>query len=91
MSCGVGPRRDSDPVLLWLWHRLATTALIGPLAWKSPYTTSEALKSKKKKKRKKKVLPMLLPKMTKNKKKEENKFYWGKNRSLEKPVRRSLQ
>ena len=30
VSCGVGCRHDSDPVLLWLWCRWATTALIGP-------------------------------------------------------------
>ena len=30
VSCGGGRRRDLDPLLLWLWHRLAATALIGP-------------------------------------------------------------
>ena len=29
-----------------LWHRLAATALIGPLAWEPPYATGAALKSK---------------------------------------------
>ena len=33
MSCGVGRRCGSDLVLLWLWCRLAATALIQPLAW----------------------------------------------------------
>ena len=33
MSCGVDHRCGSDPALLWLWHRLAATAPIGPLAW----------------------------------------------------------
>lgn len=33
MSCGVGCRRGSDLVLLWLWRRLAAVALTGPLAW----------------------------------------------------------
>ena len=28
MSCGVGRRRGSDPVLLWLWCRLAAVAPI---------------------------------------------------------------
>ena len=28
VSCGVGRRRDLDPTLLWLWCRLAATALI---------------------------------------------------------------
>ena len=32
MSCGVGRRRSSDPALLWLWRRLAATALIRSLA-----------------------------------------------------------
>ena len=36
MSCGVGCRRGSDPMLLWLWHRSAATAPIGPLAWEPP-------------------------------------------------------
>ena len=31
----------------WLWCRPAATALIWPLAWKSPYTASVALKKKK--------------------------------------------
>ena len=25
-----------DPTLLWLWHRLAATTPIGPLAWEPP-------------------------------------------------------
>ena len=48
LSCGIGHRRNSDPVLLWLLHRLPATALIQPLAWKLPYTTGAALKRKKK-------------------------------------------
>ena len=43
MSCGVGRRHSSDPALLWLWHRLATTALIRPLAWEPPYAVDSAL------------------------------------------------
>jgi len=39
-----------DPVLLWLWHRLVATALIGPLAWEPPYAAGEALEKAKKKK-----------------------------------------
>ena len=35
---------------MWLWCRLATVALIRPLAWELPYATGAALKSKKKKK-----------------------------------------
>ena len=48
MSCGVGCRQASDPVLLWLWCRLAATALIQPLAWELPYAADEALKGQKK-------------------------------------------
>ena len=48
MSCGVGHRRGSDPVLLWLWHRLGATALIGPLAWGHPYAVGAALEKDKK-------------------------------------------
>ena len=31
----------------WLWHRLAATAPIGPLAWKPPYAAGMALKKQK--------------------------------------------
>ena len=47
MSCGVGCRHDSDPVLLWLWRRPAVVAPIRPLAWEQPYATRAALKRKK--------------------------------------------
>ena len=50
VSCGVGRRHGSDPVLLWLWCRLAALALTGPLAWEPPYVVGAALKSEKKKK-----------------------------------------
>ena len=50
MSCGVGRRHCSDPVLLWLWCRSKATAPIGPLAWEPPYATNAALKKKSKKK-----------------------------------------
>ena len=45
-----------DPSLLWLWCRLAATALIGPLAWEPPYAMGVALKKnpKRQEKRKKK-------------------------------------
>ena len=52
MSCGVGYRRGSDPALLWLWRRLAATALIGPLAFEPPCAAG-ALPTDKKKKAKK--------------------------------------
>ena len=41
-------------VLLWLWYRLAATALIQPLAWEPPYTVGAALMNQKKKKERKK-------------------------------------
>ena len=37
MSCGVGHRYSSDPILLWLWCRLAAAAPIHSLAWKLLY------------------------------------------------------
>ena len=46
MSCGIGRRHGSDPTLLWLWCRLASTAPIGPLAWESQYAMVVALKIK---------------------------------------------
>ena len=49
VSCGVGCRRSLDPELLWLWHRPAAVAVIGPLAWEPPYATGAAPESKKKK------------------------------------------
>ena len=61
MSCGVGCRRGSDPVLLWLWRRLVATAPIRPLSWDSPYAVEASLEKAKrhthtqKKKKKKKL------------------------------------
>ena len=49
MSCGVGHRLGSDLALLRLWHRLAATALIPPLARESPYAVGVALKRQRKK------------------------------------------
>ena len=48
MSCGVGCRCGSDPVLLWLWCRPAAAGLICPLVWELPYAVGMALKTKKK-------------------------------------------
>ena len=48
MSCVAGCRHGLDPELLWLWHRLSATALIGPLAWELPYAAGAALKRQKK-------------------------------------------
>ena len=47
VSCGLGHRRGSDPVLLWLWCRLETETQIKPLAWELPFALT--LKKKKKK------------------------------------------
>ena len=52
MSCGVGRRHGSDPVLLCLWCRLAAAAPIGPLAWEPPYATGVTLEKEKKKRQK---------------------------------------
>jgi len=52
MSCGVGRRCGSDPVLLWLLHRLTATAPIRPLAWEPPYATEVAQEMGKRQKKK---------------------------------------
>ena len=52
-NCGVGRRRGSDAVLLWLWRRPAAVALIQPIAWELPYAAGVTLKSLKKKKKRK--------------------------------------
>ena len=44
MSCGVGRRCSSEPLLLWLWCRLAAAAPIQHLAWEPPCTAGAALK-----------------------------------------------
>ena len=54
MSCGVGRRRGSDLVWLWLCRRPAAVALIQPLVWEPPYANGAALKRQKTKKKKKK-------------------------------------
>ena len=55
MSCGVGHRHGLDLVLLWLQRRPAAVALIGPLAWETPYAAGAALgKAKRQDKKKKK-------------------------------------
>ena len=53
MSCGIDHRHDPDPTLLWLWHRLAVIALIGPLACEPPYAMGMVLKRQKKRKKEK--------------------------------------
>ena len=44
MSCGVGHRFGSDPLLLWLWP--AAAALISPLDWEPPYAMGAAQKKR---------------------------------------------
>ena len=56
MSCGVGQRHGSDPMLLWLWCGLAAAVPIGPIAWEPPCVSGTALKRQKKKKKKKGIL-----------------------------------
>ena len=51
MNCGVDRRHGSDLALLWLWCRLAATALIQPLAWEPPNAMGVALKRPKTKKK----------------------------------------
>ena len=58
MSYSVGHRRNSDPKLLWLWCRPATTAPIGPLAWESPYAVGAALEKAKRQKKKKIIIDL---------------------------------
>ena len=48
VSCGVGRRHGSDPVMLWLWRRPAAVAPICPLAWELPYVAGAVLKKAKK-------------------------------------------
>ena len=48
MSFGLGCRRGSAMVLLWLWCRLASAAPVRLLAWELPYAAGAALKKPKK-------------------------------------------
>ena len=71
---GVGRRCGLDTTLLWLWHRMAATAPIQPLAWQPAYAMGAALKKSKKKKKKKKR------KSKKKRKKEGEKKYFSLHR-----------
>ena len=44
------PNAAGKLALLWLWQRLAATAMTQPLAWKPPYAVGAALKQQKNKK-----------------------------------------
>ena len=48
MSSGIGRRRGSDPLLLWLCCRTVALAPIQPLALEPPYAVGVALKKTKK-------------------------------------------
>ena len=48
MSCGVGRRLNSDPMLMWLWCGPAATVPIRPRAWEPPCAAGAALKKLKK-------------------------------------------
>ena len=52
MSCGVGRRGGSDPLLLWLWRLPAAVAPIRTLAWEPPYAMGAALEKRQKDKKK---------------------------------------
>ena len=52
MICGVGHRRGSDVMMLWLWFRPAAVTPIGPLAGEPPYATDVVLQKKEKRKKK---------------------------------------
>ena len=56
MSCGVGHRHGSDPVLLWLWCKPVAIALIRPLALEPPYASGAAQEKAKNKQNKTKTL-----------------------------------
>ena len=44
--CSIGGRCGPDPVLLWLWCRLAPVALVQPLPRELPYAIGMAIKRK---------------------------------------------
>ena len=51
MNSGVGPRLNSDPVLLWLWCRLVARGRIGRPAWEPPYAVGAPPSQKKRPKK----------------------------------------
>ena len=55
MSRDVGCRHGLGLALLWLRHRLAATAPIGPLARESPYAVGSALEKAKRQQQQKKI------------------------------------
>ena len=62
VNCGVSHRHGSDPMLLWLWCRLSTTAPIRPLVWEPPYASMCGPKQTKgKKKRRVETWKIIFP------------------------------
>ena len=59
MSCMCMSKMWLGPMLLWLWHSLAATAPIQPLAWEPPYTSSAAPSAKKTNQKKKLYMCLL--------------------------------
>ena len=53
MSCGVGRRQASDPMLLWLRCRPAAVAPIRPLAWEPQYAAGLTLEKQQQQQQKK--------------------------------------
>ena len=76
MSCDVGCKRGSDPLLLWLWRRPASTTTIRPLAWEPPRATgSGPRKGKKTKKNKERhVLLQVIAEVPKEEPCKDNTF-----------------
>ena len=59
VTCSVGCRHCSEPLLLWLWCRPVATVLIRPLAWEPPYAVGAAVeKPKSQKKRRLRETPL---------------------------------
>ena len=61
VSCSIGCRHGSDPLLLWLIYRPAAIALILPLAWEIPYPVSAVLKTTTTNKQKPDLLRQYIP------------------------------
>ena len=59
MSCGVGRRHGSGPLLLWLWCRLAATARIWPPCLGTSICCGSSPKKNKRQKKKNYNLPVI--------------------------------
>ena len=49
VSCGVGRKQGLDPMVSWLWCRLAAAAPFQPLPWELVYAAGAALKEEEEK------------------------------------------